>query len=82
LLLKEMPRQSYLDQNRFDLHSMKLKELRQHLAAMHACIEQRNYPSALMEGQVIERHLRKSLAAMQDHSYQPVAAISSNEARQ
>jgi hypothetical protein len=80
--LKRMPRRSYLDQNRYDLHSIRLKEMNHRLASMHQSVEQKDYPSALTEGQVIERHLHKSLAAMQDHSFQPVAAISGGEVRQ
>ncbi len=79
LLLKDMPRKSYLDQNRYDLYSLKLKEMRQQAIAVSKGIEQKDYLAALENGKHIERHLRKSLTAVRDNSQAPVVAVSSNE---
>jgi hypothetical protein len=78
-LLKDMPRTSYLDQNRYDLHSLKLKEMRQQASALSESIGQKDYLAALEKGKHIERHLRKSLAAVRDNSHEPVVAVTSNE---
>lgn len=77
-LLEKMPRRSYLDQNRYDLHSIRLKELRQRIVAMREEIERKAYPQALRQGQAIERHLRKSLAAVRQNSSEAIVAVSSN----
>jgi len=78
-LIKDMPRKSYLDQNRYDLHSFKLKEMRQQAMAVGESIDQKDYLTALESGSHIEKHLRKSLAAVRDNTQEPVVAVSSNE---
>jgi hypothetical protein len=79
LLLQKMPRQSYLDQNRYDLCSLKLISMRQQVEAIREDIEQKDYPLALQKGQALQRHLRKSLAIIMESSPLPVVAVSSSE---
>jgi len=79
VLLAEMPRKSYLDQNLYDLHALKLKEMRRQAIAVSESIGQKDYLAALEKGKHIERHLRKSLAAVRDNFHEPVVAVSSNE---
>ena len=78
-LLSEMPRKSYLDQNRYDLYSLKLKEMRQQALSVRESMDKKDYLAALEKGKHIERHLRKSLASVRDNSQAPVVAVSSNE---
>jgi len=79
VLLSEMPRKSYLDQNRYDLYSLKLKEMRQQAISVRESMDSKDYLAALEKGKHIERHLRKSLAIVRDNSSAPAVAVSSNE---
>jgi len=80
-LLKAMPRQSYLDQNLYGLHSLRLIGMRQEAAAMRLDIEQKDYPMALKKGQLLERRLGKSMAAVLENSSTPVMAVSNGASR-
>lgn len=80
-LLKAMPRRSYLEQNLYGLHSMKLREMRQKAVAMRESIGRNDYPDALKQGHVLERHLRKSLVAVQGNLPEAMVAVSDDEMR-
>jgi hypothetical protein len=80
-LLQSMPRQSYLDQNRHDVLSLRLLSMRQEALAMRQDIEQKNYPEALQRAGQLERRLRKSLATAQESFDPSVVVVSNNSTR-
>ena len=81
MVLQAMPKQSYLDQSRYDVHSLKLIRIRQEVAALRLDTERSDYLLALKKGTILERRLRKSLAAVLESSTAPVVTVSNNTSR-
>lgn len=81
LTLQTMSKQSYLDQNRYDVHSLKLIRLRQEVAALRLDIDRRDYPLALQKGTVLERNVRKTLTAATEGPASPVVTVANSTVR-
>ena len=80
-LLQGVPRQSYLDQNRYDVHSSRLGRLRQEMSAVLQDIERNDYLRALQRETVLERHLSSSLAILHPAANPPVLTVSTSSSR-
>lgn len=81
IVLETMSKQSYLDQNRHDIHSLKLIRLRHEVAALQQDVDRGDFPLALKKGAVLERHLRKTVAAAMEGSGSPVVTVANSAVR-
>ncbi|MDZ7290913.1 MAG: DUF4398 domain-containing protein [candidate division KSB1 bacterium] len=63
-LMANLPRQSYIDQNRYDIYTHRLRRYREELAILQKLIDQQDFPTALQRSMRLDFQLRQSLAGL------------------
>jgi hypothetical protein len=63
-LVIKLPRQSYIDQNRYDIYTHRLRRYRDETEILQSLIEQEEFPIALQRGAKLEFQVRQSLASL------------------
>lgn len=76
-LVNKIPRQSYIDQNRFDIYMHRLRRYRDETDILKSLIEQEEFPLALQRSRKLEFQVRQSITNLLETSAAPSAVAAS-----
>jgi hypothetical protein len=63
-LVGRLPRQTYVDQNRYDIYAHRLRRYHNDLQELETLIRDQNFPEALQRAEYLERQLEMSFAGL------------------
>ena len=76
-LVSKIPRQSYIDQNRFDIYMHRLRRYRDETDILKSLIEQEEFPLALQRSRKLEFQVRQSITSLLETSAIPSTMVAS-----
>jgi hypothetical protein len=79
-LVNKIPRQSYIDQNRFDIYMHRLRRYRDEADILKRLIEQEEFPLALQRSKKLEFQVKQSITSLLETSAAPSTMVASARA--
>ncbi|MCI0697882.1 DUF4398 domain-containing protein [candidate division KSB1 bacterium] len=63
-MMAGLPRQSYIDQNRYDIYTHRVRRYREELDILHKLMAQQDFPTALQRSARLQFQVKQSLASL------------------
>lgn len=75
-MMTNLPRQSYIDQNRYDIYTHRLRRYREELDILQKLMGQQDFPTALQRSARLEFQVKQSLAGLMSSTPAPSTVAS------